>query len=360
MPLTEAHQRFIDHLTAWVPRLPDSGFLADLIRARLTPAEADLLARVPFFPHTIEQLAEQFGASPAEVAARLDPLAKKGLVFRHQSARTVRYALNDSVFDFYRSPFWAGSRDGETARLAVLANQYFSDGYGREFGAYPTMGLRAIPVKRTVADPRRVTPYEDIITVVDNEEIFCTSTCPCRHRKHLDPDAPDCKHETFNCLHFGRLASYMIKQDMGKKISRQETLDILEKAANAGLVHGISNTKFGMDTICNCCSCCCMFLESYHVLGGHGHQPSNYILNIETATCAGCETCIDRCPMKALTMTDDGPVLAPEKCLGCGVCVHTCPTASLVLVPREEEQDFCENFRDMVGRMADERGMKFS
>jgi ferredoxin len=358
MPLTDAHRRFIDHLAAWVPRLPDSEFLAELIVARLTPSEADLLAQLPFLPHTIEQLAEKFGVTPVEVAARLDPLAKKGMVFRHQSAHTVRYALNDSVFDFYRSPFWAGSRDDQTARLATLASRYFDDGYGREFGAYPTMGLRAIPVRRTVADPRQVMPYEDIVAVVDAEEIFCTSNCPCRHRKRLTPGAAPCEHETFNCLHFGRLATYMVKQDMGHKISRRQTLDILEKAADAGLVHGISNTKYGMDTICNCCSCCCMFLESYHVLGGHAHQPSNYILSVEPATCAGCGTCIDRCPMGALTMTDDGPVLAPEKCLGCGVCVHTCPTASLVLVPRPEQQDFCDNFRDMVVRMADERGMK--
>ncbi|MBU0514897.1 MAG: 4Fe-4S dicluster domain-containing protein [Proteobacteria bacterium] len=356
--MASEYQRFIDHLAAWAPRLPDSKVLAELIQTRLSPAEAGFLAQVPFLPHTIEQLAEKFGVPPAEVAARLDPLAEKGLVFRHQSAQTVRYALNDSLFDFYRSPFWAGAKDEQTSKLAVLANRYFDDGYGREFGAYPTMGLRAIPVHRTVKDPRQVMPYEDIIAVLDQEDLFCTSTCPCRHRKNLDPDTPDCEHETFNCLHFGRLAGYMVKQDMGQKITRQETLDIIEQAANAGLVHGVSNTKFGMDTICNCCSCCCMFLESYHVLGLHGHQPSNYILAIETGSCAGCETCVERCPMKALTMTEDGPRLAAERCLGCGVCVHTCPTASLILAPREAEQDFCENFRDMAGRMAGERGLK--
>jgi formate hydrogenlyase subunit 6/NADH:ubiquinone oxidoreductase subunit I len=152
---------------------------------------------------------------------------------------------------------------------------------------------------------------------------------------------------------------------MGKEISREETLELLKAAAEAGLVHGISNTREGMDTICNCCSCCCMFLESKHKLGLYGHQPSNYILEINTRTCQGCGLCVQRCPMTALEL-----IASPEArnklgkvsnlkeglCLGCGVCAYKCPTQSLGLVLRPDEQDFPKNFREQVYRMGKERG----
>ncbi|MBI5582463.1 MAG: 4Fe-4S binding protein, partial [Deltaproteobacteria bacterium] len=214
-------------------------------------------------------------------------------------------------------------------------------------------------------DTRHVLPYEDLVQVLEGEEIFVTSHCPCRQRKNLDPESPDCRHETFNCLHFGRLARYMIKNEMGKEISREETLEILQAAAEAGLVHGISNTREGMDTICNCCSCCCLFLESVHHHHLFGHQPSNYLLEIEPSTCKACGLCVERCPMKALSLqphpeaqnkTGQAPALDPERCLGCGVCAFKCPTASLGLVERLEEQDFPLNFRDQVLRMGRERG----
>jgi formate hydrogenlyase subunit 6/NADH:ubiquinone oxidoreductase subunit I len=227
------------------------------------------------------------------------------------------------------------------------------------------MGLRALPVDKTIADTRQVLPYEDLLQVIENEDYFCTSHCPCRQRKNLDPDAPSCEHETFNCLHFGRLARYMVKNDMGKRISREETLEILRAAADAGLVHGISNTMKGMDTICNCCSCCCLFVESVNVLNLHGHQPSNYIVEIAAETCKACGLCVERCPMKALKMeaspeaqNKKGEVAALDGklCIGCGVCAHKCPTQSLKLVRRQEDQDFPESFRDMAYRMAKERG----
>jgi NAD-dependent dihydropyrimidine dehydrogenase PreA subunit len=358
------YSRFIEHMRGWVLGLPETKVLRPLLELRLTADEAGFLADLPFLPHTIEQLAEKFQMEAAELMKRLDPLAERGVVFRHESKNTIRYALNDSMFTLYRSPFWAGTSDEETQELAALSNEYFYKEYGYEFGAYQTMGLRALPVEKTIADTRQVLPYEDLRQVLEAEDYFCTSHCPCRQRKNLDPDAPSCRHETFNCLHFGRLARYMVKNRMGKEITREDALQILSAAADAGLVHGISNTKAGMDTICNCCSCCCLFVESVHVLQLHGHQPSNYVVQVDENTCKGCALCVKRCPMDALQLRVSArarnkvgkvAVLNPDLCIGCGVCAHKCPTESLSLVHREGEQDFPENFRDMAYRMGQER-----
>jgi electron transport complex protein RnfB len=360
-----AYSRFIEHLREWYMGLPEAEVLLPLLKTRFTLEEAEFLADFPFLPHSLEDLALRFQRPIRELKSKLEALAEKGLIFERESRKTIRYSLNDSMFFLYRSPFWSGKADENLEELARLTNQYFDQGYGQEFGAYPTMGLRAIPIQRTVKDTRQILPYEDIVRVVEQEDCFCTSHCPCRQRNKLDSEAQTCRHETFNCLHFGRLARYMIKQGMGREISREQTMEILKEAAEAGLVHGISNTREGMDTICNCCSCCCLFLESKHKLQLYGHQPSNYILEIDPRTCQACGLCVKRCPMKALELVPSqkarnklGKVstLKEGQCIGCGVCVYKCPTQSLGLVRRSEEQDFPKNFREQVYRMGKERG----
>ena len=73
-----AYQRFIEHLQEWAIGFPDSPELEALLQNRLTPEEADLLAVLPFLPHSVDQLGLLLNQSPGELARRLDPLAKKG------------------------------------------------------------------------------------------------------------------------------------------------------------------------------------------------------------------------------------------------------------------------------------------
>ena len=182
----------------------------------------------------------------------------------------------------------------------------------------------------------------------------------------LDDDSHTCRKPTGNCLHFDTLGRYCVQNGLGRVITREETERILKESADAGLVHGISNWQVKPDTICNCCSCCCLWTEAYHKLGHHKSlDTSNYRLRIQPEDCSGCGLCVKRCPMDALQLkfSDEvqnkyskAPVLDPALCLGCGVCVHKCPTDSLTLEHKEEIQDPPENARDYVMRfMADRK-----
>jgi NAD-dependent dihydropyrimidine dehydrogenase PreA subunit len=153
---------------------------------------------------------------------------------------------------------------------------------------------------------------------------------------------------------------------LGTEISRKEASGILKSSADAGLVHGISGHKDSPDSICNCCSCCCIFLQSANVLGLHGHQRSNYVSSLKADTCKGCGTCEVYCPMNAVHLSvsleannkkGKVPSIEVEKCIGCGVCAYKCPTGSLVLVERMCEEDLPANDRDMAQQMAKERGL---
>jgi electron transport complex protein RnfB len=353
----EAYAKLIDHLQNWIFGMPDSKVLLPMLKLRYTSEEAELLSRIPFLPHTAEELSEKLGIPVDKLTEQLDEFARKGIVTRMEGRTAVRYALGDSLFQYYRNPGWWGIDDEWNREISPLLNQYFIDALAQEVRGHPTKGLRAIPINETIKDSRKIVPYEDIIKVVDDFEYYSVSTCACRHRKNLDPDSENCKHETENCLHFDRLGRYIVQNGLGREITREETLEILKRAADAALIHGISNSKDGIDTICNCCACCCLFLESFENMPPKGHQPSNYIREMDEEKCKACGVCVKFCPMNALELKDEKVLYNPDLCIGCGVCVHKCPNDACWLVKREDEQDIPENPREEVVRMLKERGL---
>ncbi|MDY6842620.1 MAG: 4Fe-4S binding protein [Thermodesulfobacteriota bacterium] len=337
----EIYEKFIEWLRTTFLPLPDVGeFPLDIVKARYTPEDAALLTGMPFVPTSLEELAKLKGIELDILKARLDELAKQGVV---RKTREGTYYLNEPFFVFLRSTFWPGREDEVTKKVAPLANKYYYDGYFDFFDNLQVKGLRSIPIEKTIEDTRAILPYEDVVKVLDNYEYFCVASCPCRHRKNIDPEYPNCTHSVQNCLHFGDLAHYMVEQGLGREITRKEAHEILLAAADEGLVHGINNFQKSenIDTICNCCSCCCMFFEAFHKLKHtEGMGKSNYRVRVDAETCSGCGLCVKRCPMKALKL-EESPLaknetgriseLTPELCIGCGVCVHKCPTESLTL-----------------------------
>lgn len=343
------YEEFIDWLrTSW-GHLPDSVELMPLIMATFSPEEADLLTGVPFSPCDIKELASLKHKDSEELARIFDALAGKGLVFRVERAGTTQYRLNDARFVYLRSFFWPGRDDEYTRAVAPKVNRYYRDGFGDNWKHVQTKGLRAVPLNRSIKDPRSIRPYEDVLAVLQEQDRFAVATCSCRHRKNLDPTQPSCSHEIENCLHFGRLADYIIENRLGSEIDRGQAEEILTKAADAGLVHAVSNWQRGIDTICNCCRCCCVYFEAFHVLK-HARcmNTSNFWAQTNQETCSGCGLCVKRCPMGALRLVESSTAtnktgkvaqLEPDLCIGCGVCVYKCPTESLSLEQRNHVKD---------------------
>ncbi len=344
----DIYTAFSDWLGSTWWRLTESEHMMPMLTSYITPEEAAFLTGIPFSPSTPEELAAIKKMDPADILTRLDGLALRGLLFVEGSGEAIRYRLNDAFFIFLRAAWWGGIDDEAHRDLAHKVNNYFFDGWFDQFKSLPFRGLRTIPIERTVTcdSGKAVLPFEDIIQIIEHLDYHTVSSCPCRMRHNLDPTKESCDHPVENCLHFGDLGRYCVQTGIGREITKEETIKILKAAADAGLVHGLSNGTDKPDTICNCCNDACMWFVSYRLLGHDGSlQPSHYRVKEESLSCKACALCVKRCPMDALSLVTDHEaknkfkksVAADiDKCIGCGVCVHKCPGEALTLVANEE------------------------
>jgi ferredoxin len=46
---------------------------------------------------------------------------------------------------------------------------------------------------------------------------------------------------------------------------------------------------------------------------------------IDLDTCVGCGTCVDECPVSAISEVDGKYVINEDECISCGACAGACP-----------------------------------
>jgi ferredoxin len=128
-----------------------------------------------------------------------------------------------------------------------------------------------------------------------------------------------------------------------RALTKEEALEVLKVAADAGLVHQVGNNlEGGSDTlwfICNCCTCSCGILRGMKELGiANVVARSAFVNTVDETLCNGCEDCLAYCQFDALSMDGMLAVVDSIRCVGCGVCVPACSVEAMTLVRRPEEE----------------------
>jgi len=75
---------------------------------------------------------------------------------------------------------------------------------------------------------------------------------------------------------------------------------------------------------------------------------SGFDPSFDADLCVACETCIERCPPKALSMGgDDVPVVDFDRCFGCAVCATGCPSDAITMVNKPDFQPPPKNGKEL-------------
>ncbi len=69
------------------------------------------------------------------------------------------------------------------------------------------------------------------------------------------------------------------------------------------------------------------------------HNPESISMQSQVhwigSRCLGCKTCLDVCPAKALSLSDEGMKINRSTCKGCGTCAKECPSTAMELLGKE-------------------------
>ena len=84
-----------------------------------------------------------------------------------------------------------------------------------------------------------------------------------------------------------------------------------------------------------------------------------FIRETDQEQCTGCGDCVTVCPVDAVSMSNDSPIVDEEWCIGCGVCVNGCPSGAARLRPRMDRIDKVpRDFEEQQARILQEKGLR--
>jgi heterodisulfide reductase subunit A-like polyferredoxin len=124
-----------------------------------------------------------------------------------------------------------------------------------------------------------------------------------------------------------------------RSLTKEEALEVLRRAEEAGLVHTTGNYQGEIEYICNCCACACAVLRGAAEFGILSIlAPSSFKASVDEKLCVGCDLCLERCQFKALSVVDGMCKVDEQRCFGCGICISACNDGALSLAPRSADR----------------------
>lgn len=333
--MNDVYERLRERLDDFASGYPttQSGIEIKILQGLFTEAEAELFLSLSPILEAPTDVAKRSDRDPTETAELMERMAKKGLIFRLGKGKAVRYGavpFVPGIYDFQLGTMGRG--------FAQDMQDYFEEGLGCTIQGHKTPIMRPIPINRELVVKWPIAPYEDVLKIIEEQDVIALAPCVCRTKNRLLDEG--CGKPLETCFMFGANAKYYVDNEMARFIDKDEAKKIIKKNDEVGLVmQPFNSRKAGV--MCSCCGDCC------EMLGSLKKQPmpaaavrSNYFATVESDTCTGCETCLDRCQMEAITIEVDTAVIDLNRCIGCGLCVTTCPTQAAQLMKKAENEQY--------------------
>jgi Na+-translocating ferredoxin:NAD+ oxidoreductase subunit B len=348
----DVYQNLAEHLDNLPTGFPstETGVEIRILRRLFSSEEAKIAIGLKMKQEPVSVIAERLGLDEEKIAPVLENMSQKGLIFRKRRGDKSLYMAAQFVIGIWE--YHVNSLDEGLIRDF---NDYVPYLVKNGWAKQKTQQLRVIPINQSVAAETTVMPYEQAEEIIRRQSKIIVAPCICRKEHKMVGKGCDRPEEV--CLVFSTGAHYYEENGLGRPITQEEALELLKKGVDAGLVIQPSNAKKAAN-ICMCCGCCCQILKNIKSLP----EPSkavhaNYYAQVNGDNCTACSTCVQRCPMDAVTVDDTAHVNL-TRCIGCGLCVPTCDFDAIKLEQKQGDERYepPETFLHTYLRIAMERG----
>ncbi len=259
----ERYIRLQQLLDTFLLSAPPAPSLLEILRIRFTPEEAELALLLGSKKQTAAAVAAFTNQSP-DVRGKLEEMANKGLVFKETKTKDglkqVLYSLLPTAVGLWETSFAKGERNPEAEELAHYWREYYENGWGKMMHSSSASFCRVIPIAKSIPSSQEIYFYERASDLIKQQDYACALHCACRTAAALD--GKGCGKPTEVCMHFGRMARFLVEKGYARQITTEAALAILDMTEKAGLVHEVGNSKEMGIAMCSCCKCCCTQLRA--------------------------------------------------------------------------------------------------
>jgi Pyruvate/2-oxoacid:ferredoxin oxidoreductase delta subunit len=341
-----------------------------VIDAALLPEEVDFLLAMGGGRLSRRQVEDNVSLPSEEFARVLDALLDKGHVTElepepgEQGPVLHVMSLFPGWFEFY---LMRGLETPDRKEFARRLSKFFSmareipadvlNAVMRETAPHRAIVLatpsdpRLIAVDEAVAPPvNEIHPARTVMKILEDladDEVFVAGHCFCRQQRKMDDDPCRVHLPEQSCISVGPAAEHLLARGIGRRIGKQEAIDLVKDVEEKGAVHQIGKlmplkdcqSDYEVEVICNCCWDCCGVLGNYN----RGNTPfllkSYYVAEmLDEEECNACGQCEAYCPVGAIRLTDEAVAeIDRDMCCGCGLCASHCPEEAIQLKPFERD-----------------------
>ena len=346
------YEKLRERLDAHPTTAPKTETIDKILRMLFTSEEAGVAISLNYKPQNVAEIAKSAGISEDMAKKHLESMANKGIIFSRRKNGNVSYGLVGLIPGVFEFPFMNVAKLPMYKELGKLWEEYHHEALGNSFAGNPTPLTRVVAVEKSIPFQDRIHPYDEVKYFINNANFIALADCACRI------SVEKCDKPKDVCLIFDSAGEFLVERGFARQISKEEGLKVLDKAEKAGLVHTSNNSADKANLICNCCPCCCTLLRGKTQLKHpHAIEPSRFAAFVKNDDCTGCGICADeRCPVKAITITDDVAFVDEAECIGCGLCVTGCPTEAIELVNRKQLPAIPASMQELAAKVLQEKG----
>jgi NADPH-dependent glutamate synthase beta subunit-like oxidoreductase len=166
------------------------------------------------------------------------------------------------------------------------------------------VGMHVIPVEKAIDMKNESLDIEHIsFWLKKYEGHISAGLCSCRYsRAAIGEGCTDDARDW--CIQTGDMADYAVETNKAHYITKEEALEILDKAEKNGYVHQITNIdgENKIFDICNCNVKICNALRTAMLFNTPNLSRSAYTATVDPQKCVACGLCVEICPAGAVKL----------------------------------------------------------